>query len=154
MKAFFFVLFGLWILDTGCSSAKKANKTMVQQGITGRITKVTGNRMPMVGVTLPAPKGLLTMVYVYAPTAISQVTPPATTSLYTAIATKAVDSVRTDSSGYFTISLAPGSYSVFIRQGNAFYANLFDAKNNIALFTVEPGKLTRVNLTVSSGAFY
>ena len=154
MKPFFFVLFAHCLLTVACSPAKKLDQTMVQQGITGRITVVTGNRMPMVGAILPAPKGLVTTVYVYQPTNISQVTRSENTSLYTSIATKLVASAETDSSGAFTIPLAPGSYSIFIRQGKEFYANLFDTKNNIAPFTVEAGKLTPVNLTVSFNAVY
>lgn len=110
--------------------------------------------MPMKGGPPVVPKGISTTVLIYEPTNITQVRRMGTAATYTAIATKQVASVETDSTGKFTIALPAGSYSVFIKQGNQFYANLFDTNNNIALFTVEEGKLTTVNLSVSFGASF
>ncbi|MDB5209844.1 MAG: carboxypeptidase regulatory-like protein [Sediminibacterium sp.] len=127
---------------------------MITQGITGTITEATGNQMPMKDGPPPFARGILTTVLVYEPTNISQVSRAGTSPLYTAISTKQVASVDTDSTGAFKIELPAGSYSLFIRQGKQFYANLYDAKNNIALFTVEEGKLTRADLKVSLKASY
>lgn len=127
---------------------------MITQGITGYITEAIGNQMPMKGEPLPTARGILTTVLVYEPTNISQVSRIGTSPIYTAINTKQVASVKTDSTGAFTIELPPGSYSLFVKQGKQFYSNLFDVNNNIALFTVEEGKLTRADLKVSSRASY
>lgn len=137
-----------------CSSSKKANSSMITQGITGYITEVTGNQMPMKDAPLPVGRGILTTVLVYEPTNVSQVNRIGTSPVYTAISTKLVASVQTDSTGAFTVDLPTGSYSLFIQQGKQFYANLFDVNNNIALFAVEEGKLTRADLKVSSKASY
>ncbi len=154
MKQILFVVFTTSLLFLACSSAKKAHSSTITQGFTGRITGLTGNQMPMKGADPVVPKGILTTVFIYEPTNISQVRQLGTSPTYTAINTKLVASVETDSTGAFTVALPVGSYSVFIKQDKLFYANLFDANNNIALFTVEEGKLTTVNLTVSSGAAY
>jgi len=154
MKPFLFVLFAGCTALLACSSVKKVNSSDVEQGIKGRITEETGNRMPRPGSTPAVPKGISTTVLVYEPTHISQVTRTGNAPSYTAIATKQVASVNTDSTGNFTLLLPPGTYSIFIKQGKQFYANLFDAKNNIAVFTVEPGKLTQVDLKVSTNAVY
>ncbi len=154
MKQFLFILFPVYLCFLSCSSAKKANSSEVLQGITGQVTELTGNQMPMKGAAPVAPKGIKTTVFVYEPTNITQVTRVGTSASYTAISTRLVASVMTDDSGAFTISLPAGSYSVFIGQGKQYYANLFDAANNIARFTVEAGKLTRINLSVNSSATY
>ncbi len=154
MKPFLFILFSASLTFTGCSSVKNANSSSVQQGITGVITEVTGDQMPMKGAPRPVPKGIMATVLVYEPTNISQVKRVGTATIYTSIATRLVASVQTDSTGAFTLSLPAGSYSVFIQQGKQYYANLFDTANNIALFTVEAGKLTKVDLTVNSAATY
>ena len=154
MKQILFVLFIIGVLLYACSSIKKANLSLVTQGITGSVTIASGNQMPMKGRVPELPKGLKTTVLIYVPTHISQVQRIGTSPLYTAIATKQVASVETDSSGNFTISLPAGKYSVFILQGAAFYANLFDTENNIALFTVEANKLTNIRLSVNSAASY
>lgn len=154
MKHILFFLLTGCLTILGCSSAKKANSSAITQGITGRITEQTGNRMPMKDAEPATPKGILTTVFIYEPTHISQVTRTGTEPVYTAIATRLVASVETDSTGHFTVSLPVGSYSLFVKQGNRFYANLFDSNNNIALFTVEEGKLTQANLSVSNRASF
>jgi len=108
----------------------------------------------MKGASPSVPKGILTTVLIYEPTNIRQVSRSGSSPLYTAISTKLVASVDTDSTGAFAISLPPGAYSVFIKQGKQFYANLFDTNNNIALFTVEEGKITEARLIVSLRANY
>jgi len=158
MKHNLFILFLFCLTILACSSAKKANSSTmppaISQGFTGRITELRGNQMPMKGAEPSVPKGIATTILIYEPTNISQVRRMGTGATYTAIATKLVASVDTDSTGNFSIALPVGSYSVFIKQGSQFYANLFDSNNNIALFTVEEGKLTAVNLSVSSGASF
>ena len=154
MKQILFFLFPMGFLIMGCSSIKKADSSNVTQGITGLVTMVTGNQMPGPGVTKPAPKGIPATILVYEPTHISQVTQYGTSPLYTAINTPMVASVVADSTGVFTVALPAGSYSLFVKQGKLFFANLFDTNNNISLFTVEEGKLTKIKLTVNSGASY
>lgn len=154
MKHILFFLFSFGVAAFACTSAKKARSPLVKQGITGFITELSGNQMPMKGAPPRVPKGVLTNVLIYEPTNISQVSRIGTTPVYTAIHTKLVASVMTDSTGAFTIALPTGTYSLFVQQGKVFYANLFDTNNNIALFTVEEEKLTTANLTVSSKAIY
>lgn len=154
MKHNLFFLFLILLTILACSSVKKTNSSVMPQGFTGRITEVAGNQMPMKGGPPVVPKGIATTVLIYEPTHISQVSRMGTSATYTAISTKLVASVDTDSTGNFTIALPVGDYSVFIKQGDRFYANLFDTNNNIALFSVEEGKLTQVNLTVSSEASF
>lgn len=151
-KVFILFLFSLTIL--ACSSVKKTNSSAISQGFTGQITELTGNQMPMKGAPPSVPKGIATTVLIYEPTNINQVKRLGTSATYTAIETKLVASVDTDSTGKFAVALPAGSYSVFVKQGTQFYANLFDTNNNIALFTVEEGKLTEVKLTVSSKASF
>lgn len=138
----------------GCSSAQKNKSSLIKQGLTGLITEATGNQMPMKGAPPQVPRGVLTNVFIYEPTNITQVNRIGTSPVYTAITTHLVASVATDSTGAFSVPLPVGSYSVFIQWGKQFYANLFDEKNNIGLFTVEENKLTTVHLTVSAAASY
>jgi hypothetical protein len=147
---FFICAFSLFLL--GCSSAKKAKKSLITEGLAGQITEVSGNRMPMADAPRSVPKGILTTLYVYELTNKGQVQSEGNSPIYTAIATKQVASVLTDSSGNYQISLAPGTYSLFIKMGEKYYSNLYDEKNNIAPVTVEPGKITRANLQVSLNA--
>ena len=154
MKQILFSLFAIILINIACSSSKKANSVSEIQGIQGIVTEVTGNQMPMMGEPKPQPNGIKTTVFIYEKTNINQVTQIGSSPIYTIINTKQVAFVETDSSGAFTLALPVGSYSLFIKQGNQFYANLFDSDNNIALFTVEEGKLTQVSLQINNSATY
>ena len=154
MKQILFSLFAIILINIACSSSKKANSVSEIQGIQGIVTEVTGNQMPMMGEPKPQPNGIKTTVFIYEKTNVNQVTQIGSSPIYTIINTKQVAFVETDSSGAFTLALPVGSYSLFIKQGNQFYANLFDSDNNIALFTVEEGKLTQVSLQINNSATY
>ena len=154
MKHILFFLFSTGIIIMACSSVQKANSSATAQGINGSVTLATGNRMPMKDAPQRSPRGIKATVLVYEPTNIAQTRRIGTTPVYTAINTKLVASVETDSSGAFIVALPVGSYSLFVKQGDRFYANLFDVNNNIALFTVEEGKLTKVRLSVNNNASY
>jgi hypothetical protein len=57
---------------------------------------------------------------------------------------------NTDDKGNFSILLPPGTYSVFTKKGDLFYATRRDEKNNIAPVKVLPRKMTRVDCKVES----
>jgi hypothetical protein len=152
-----YILFFILILTAtimACSSVKNAHSSGITQGISGRITEAVGNQMPMKDAPAPVPQGILTTVLIYEPTSLSQVARLGTSPVYTAIRTKQVASVVTDSTGHYSVALPVGSYSVFIKHGNQYYANLFDGNNNIALFNVDSNKITTANLTISLRASY
>lgn len=154
MKQNLFSLFILSLTFLSCSTAKiKASKTKLQ-GISGFVYEAKGNHMPMKGAPENKPKSLQTTVLIYEPTNISNTEPNTPTTVYTLIHTKRVASVNTDSTGYFKIELPVGKYSLFIKQGNQFFANMYDQFNNIALFEVLPAQFTEVKLTVNIAAAY
>ncbi len=138
-----------------CSSGKKAHSSVApREGITGKLLVASGNHMPMVGAPPNEPQPLKGTILVYEPTHLSQVTRMGDAPEYTAIHTRQVASIETDNTGAFTIALPPGTYSLFVKRNNHYYANLFDSNNNISLFTVEKGKLTTAKITVSTSAVY
>ncbi|MBW0178686.1 hypothetical protein [Sediminibacterium sp.] len=155
MRNILFVLFFAILTFSACSSAKKTQKGEIEQGISGLITEIKGNQMPKVGVAPATPKPVSTTLYVYEPTHISQVKPLETGSpLYTTINRKLVASVLSDSLGRYSVALPAGTYSVFVKKGDYFFANMFDRENNIQLVSVDSGKITPLNILINSGASY
>lgn len=154
MKQKLFSLFILSLTFIGCSTTKTQTATPTMQGISGFVFEAKGNQMPMKGAPKNTPKTLQCTILVYEPTNITNTDPQMLTNVYTLIHTKQVASVNTDSAGYFNIQLPIGKYSLFIQQGNRYYANLYDQFNNIALFEVLPSKFTEVKLTVNKAAAY
>ena len=126
----------------------------MQEGISGQVVRESGNQMPMKGAAQQPAKGLSTTVYIYELTNLNQVSRVDASAFYTAIHTKPVGTVHSDSTGVFKIRLAPGAYSLFIKVGGRFYANSFDSNNNISPVTVEKGKRSRIKITENSSATY
>jgi hypothetical protein len=108
--------------------------------------------MPSPGVTQAAPKGIETTIYIYELTNLSQV--QGTAPFYKIIGAKFIQSITSDSLGHFAAELPPGSYSLFTKVDEQFYANSFDEKNNIAAVTVKENKVSEVNITISAKASY
>jgi hypothetical protein len=126
----------------------------VGQGLSGYIKEVIGNQMPSPDVQPGEPRGFKTTLYIYEPTNINQVETIGNSSFYSAIHTKLVTSVESDSLGYFITPLPAGTYSLFTKLDGKFYANSFDSQNNIAKTTVEENKLTKVNIVISARATF
>jgi hypothetical protein len=80
----------------------------------------------------------------------SQVVRQGTSPYYQAVHTRLIRQIYTDDKGNFSILLPPGTYSVFTRKGDLFYATRRDEMNNIAPIELMPGKMTRVNCSVES----
>ena len=135
-------------------TSQTGTEQSVQEGITGFIYEESGNRMPMKGAGPQKPKGLSTTIYVYELTNLEQVSRVDVSPFYTAVRTRPVTTAHSDSTGAFSIRLAPGTYSLFVKIGGRFYANSFDSNNNIAPATVRKGQLSTVRLIVNPSAVY
>jgi hypothetical protein len=162
MKRILFYVFILIFLGIACKTPKGTNTNKASdnqssteiQGIVGEVTEVSGNQMPMVGGSAGAPKPYRTTVYIYDSTNISQTKQIGTSPLFLSVNTRLVQKLDTNEAGQFSVALESGTYSVFVRKGEAFFANQFDEKNNIGLCRVEVGKQTRLQISVNVDASY
>jgi len=153
MKTNLFAVLTFCCANIACLSSQKTH-SQIRQGIEGNISIQSGNMMPSPNRPSPRPHGIMATIYIYEPTNLSQVARVGTSTFYTDIRTKLIASVQSDSTGHFIVALPPGSYSLFTKQNNQFYANLFDTNNNISLYTVEKDKLTPVKFNVNYAATY
>jgi hypothetical protein len=134
-------------------------ETPVQRtGIEGQLHLLSGNRMPSPprrpGDTIrlsPKGPGVKGTVCVFELTNDSQVIRRGTSPWCEAVHTRLIRQADTDDKGNFNIPLPPGTYSVFTKKGDLFYASRRDQENNIAPVNVLPGKMTRVDCSVESG---
>jgi hypothetical protein len=133
-------------------------------GISGTVYRLSGNHMPAPN-RRPHPSadsarssgahtGVKATVCIFGLTADNQVIRPAgagsSSPYYKAVLTHLIRQVDTDDKGYFQVALPPGTYSVFTKNGDLFYATQRDEKNNIAPVKVLPGKITRIQCSVES----
>lgn len=130
--------------DTGCSKS----------GIKGHLYRVSGNQMPSPGEPKTAPQGMKTMLYVYELTNISQVSRSEGSPFYRTISTKVIKEIESGDDGSFQVKLDPGQYSLFVKKGDLFYANIYDGNNNIYPVKVSKGKMTEVDFRVDYDASY
>ena len=133
-------------------------------GISGTVYRLSGNHMPAPNRrahpfadsarTSGVRPGVKATVCIFPLTADNQVIRPtgagASSPYYKAVLTHLIRQVDTDDKGYFQVALPPGTYSVFTKNGDLFYATQRDEKNNIAPVKVLSGKITRVQCSVES----
>ncbi len=127
-------------------------KREIREGIKGRVEIWEGDFMPPpTGRVYYEKKTIL----IFNKTHLKDVIPESTTStFYTTVRTHFVDSVISDQNGYFSCSLLPGEYSLFVREKGIFYANTTDGEGFILPVKVEKGKVTEVNIRIDYKATY
>jgi hypothetical protein len=148
IKILFYLSIAL-LMTVSCSSAQiKKTIPSVTQGIAGYVYFLSGNQMPSPGKKSQPPKGIKTTVYVCQLTNIGQVIRQGQSAFYSSIKTKIIKETQSDSTGYFGVQLEPGMYSLFTKTSGVFYANIFDANNNIAPAKVTANKITEVKISI------
>ncbi|EJF11770.1 hypothetical protein [Pontibacter sp. BAB1700] len=126
----------------------------IKQGIRGQILWEAGNQMPSPDAPPSSGrKGVERTVYIYELTNSSQTTSKDGV-FHTAIKTNLIKQVKTDANGNFAISLEPGRYSLFTKEQDGLFANLFDGEMNIFPVEVKEGEVTTVEFLVNYDAFY
>jgi hypothetical protein len=131
--------------------------TIDSQGITGQVTWLEGNQMPMVTEdgkpdVKSTPKPIKRSVRVYPLVKIQEL--KMEDGLFAPIAEKPLKEVETDENGRYSISLSPGRYSVFIVEAGGLFANSFDSEGNVQPVTVKSGEWTIVDVVVNYAAFF
>ena len=155
MNKIIFYLSGTFLMIISCSSLQvKRSSSVSDQGVEGNIYFISGNQMPSPGKKPSSPKGIKTTLYIYQLTNINQVTRQGQSVFYSAINTKLITKVESDTTGYFNIQLEPGKYSLFTKKGASFYARIFDKDNNIAPTEVFAGKITKAEVRIDYDATY
>jgi hypothetical protein len=155
MNKIIFYLSGAFLIIISCSSLQvKKSTPLINQGVEGYIYFISGNQMPSPNRKPSSPKGIKTTLYIYQLTNINQLTRQGQSVFYTAVHTKLITKVESDTTGYFKVQLASGSYSLFTKKEALFYASIFDKDNNIAPVQVFAGKITKAEVRIDYDATY
>lgn len=128
-----------------------------RSGISGTVYSRSGNHMPApnrrqvdsAALRSSTGPGVRATVCIFRLTSDSQVV-HADPTHYRAVLTPLISQIETDEKGQFQVFLPPGTYSVFTKKGELFYASRRDEKNHIAPVEVLPGKMTQVSCSVES----
>ncbi len=123
-----------------------------KQGLHGQVFWVSGNQMPGPNSILSPNQGAVREVLIYELTTIKDVTQVG--PFFRDIKTKMVASIQSKPDGTFKIKLLPGAYSVFTKEKNGLYANLFDEKNNINPVVIKTGQYIWKVITIDYDVAY
>ena len=127
------------------------------QGITGTVTWVEGNQMPMVSDSIDnasktAAKPIKRSVRIYPLIQFEDL--KIENGLYTALAEKPLTEVETDEKGNYSVQLSPGRYSIFVVEEGGLFANIFDGEGNVQPVTVKENEWTLLDIEVNYKAVY
>ncbi len=123
-----------------------------KQGLQGQVFWVSGNQMPGPESVLSPNQGAIREVLIYELTAVSDATQVG--PFFRDIKTRLVISTQSKPNGSFKVKLPIGSYSVFTKERNGLYANLFDENGNINPVVIKPGKYAWKTITIDYDAAY
>jgi hypothetical protein len=125
------------------------------QGITGTVTWIEGNQMPLIsdsGEKRKDPEGIKRTIRIYPLIRFSDL--KIENSLFSPPGIQAVKEVETDEKGKFSVLLNPGRYSVFTVEEDGLFASIFDGEGNVMPVTVREGEWTLVDILVNYKASY
>lgn len=136
-----------------CAMQKQKTQVNLSQGIEGYIYQTSGNQMPMKGKPVKhTGKGITRDVWIYQATTTQQT--QGNIPLFTQIKSHLAAKVKSDSTGYYKCPLPAGHYSVFIKEGEQFFASETDGQGILNPVDVIAGNLTRRDINVNINAVY
>ena len=128
-------------------------KISITEGVWGTLVKTEGNCMPVINwenttcKQYPVKREIL--IYEY--TKMNETRHEF--AKFFEIYTKLVATTTCDEEGFFELALKPGKYSVFVREGDYLYANLFDGQGGIVPITVESSKISEIFLNLDYACY-
>jgi len=146
-------LFLITLIGMGCISFKQPIKLPPTQGLMGQVFEQKGNVMPQKGKPISKGKGYETRIYVFEPTTMTSVTALAG-GLYTKPVTQLLGTFPTDSTGHFSISLAPGKYSILVGYEGAYFVPFFNQYNELAVVQVLPSLFQSMDVIINVKASF
>ncbi|MFO7256568.1 MAG: carboxypeptidase-like regulatory domain-containing protein [Bacteroidota bacterium] len=123
-----------------------------RQGIRGQVFWLSGNQMPGPGRAVTPGLGIKREIHIYEVATRNQADQQEV--FFSNIKTRHVATVVSDADGRFKVKLPPGRYSLFVKEPQGLFANLFSTSDEINPIVVEPRKFTWVSITVDYEAAY
>ena len=132
------------------------DKVTTAQGVWGNVWFWEGDHMP--SADEDSPSGTITPVqrevYIYETTTGSDVTETQDPCFYSEINTALVATASSDADGFYQLSLLPGSYSVFVKENDLYYANVFNGNGEIGVITVAENQVQKYQIDITYQATF
>lgn len=118
-----------------------------RQGIRGEVFWLSGNQLPASVKTEEPQQGVVREILFYAPTRMQDVD-QTSDGLFSNIKTPLIAKTTSAADGSFSIKLPPGEYSIFVKEAQGLFANLFDKENRINTVMVKPKQYSWLTITI------
>ena len=92
-------------------------------------------------------------VFIFEPTSTNDVI-QLQGGFYSDIKTKLVATTMSDDNGHFSVNLPAGQYSLFVKENDLYYSNLFDTNFNINPVNIISGATTTVESDITYQAYF
>ncbi|SHO63000.1 hypothetical protein [Algoriphagus zhangzhouensis] len=128
------------------------------EGVTGTVTWLEGNQMPGIidedSETEKNPKGVgvKRTLLIYPLTNVADTKNE--NGLFTSVSGKPVTTIETEEDGSYHLQLAPGRYSVFTKEENGLFANIFDGDGNIQPITIKENEWNLLDIIINYKAVF
>lgn len=123
-----------------------------KQGLCGKVVWTSGNQMPGPDRIESGSSGVVREVYIYEVTSTSDVEDKG--GFYADIKTKLIKKVKSKKDGSFSAKLPEGTYSVFVKEPEGLWANIFNGQGHINPVTVTTKNWTTLTITINYQAAY
>lgn len=126
------------------------SKTSIEQGIAGQVWFWKGNFMPVSWGEICKQQR---SVYIYELTTMEEADKIEYTSFFSNVHTQLIEKVETDADGFFQLTLAPGTYSLFLEEPKGLYATYY---SSIGINPVEVAvdSVTQLELNITYEAVF
>lgn len=142
-------------LENSCYSKedppRNTAKVNIEQGIWGDIWFWKGDFMPVGRGTICQ---VQRKVYIFEPTTREGADQVGSSPFFTSVHTNLITTVDSDASGFFQVALEPGTYSLFILEGDNYYSNSYGPGGEIFPVTVTEGEVSEVLINITTEASF
>lgn len=129
-----------------------SNSEAQKQGLCGKVVWTGGNQMPGPDKKESDSFGIIREVHIYEVTRTSDATQQ--DGFYANLQTKFVKKVTSKKDGSFSVKLPSGTYSVFIKEPDGLWANLFDSQGQINPVIITAKNWATLTINVNYQAAY
>ncbi|OKL39405.1 hypothetical protein [Pontibacter flavimaris] len=141
-----------WVNNTEELTQQNKKKVSITQGITGTLTLIEGNCMPIIGPNSTCKEyPIKRKIVIYPYTTLQEANRH--DFLYYTLDAKPVVTVESDAEGFYQAKLTPGTYSVFIQENGKLYANGLDGQGGINPVRVEEDMVVSFNLRLDYAVY-
>ncbi len=135
---------------------KNDEKVTISQGVWGNVWFWEGDHMPSTdedtstGTISP----VVREIYIHEAATSADVTATQDPSFFSKIDTALITTTYSDSDGFYEATLPPGTYSIFVKENNLFYANSFTGNGEINLVTIEQDRVQKYQIDITYQAAF